>query len=424
MIQEEAGADLDVTVLLIFVVVYAGMLLGRIPGLKLDRTGIALVGAAALLVTGRVSLSQAWASIDAATITLLLGLMLISGQFRLAGFYGHLTRRMSEATVPPGILLAMVIATAGVLSALVGNDIVCLAVTPMLIEGCASRELDPVPFLLALACAANIGSAATLIGNPQVILIGQTLHLSFTGYLATAVVPATLGLAVVWAVVWLITRSKWERPVATPTMERPQTPAADGWQSTKAVLAVAFVICVFVFTDWPRATVALAVGAVLLLSRRTRSRRMLAQVDWQLLVLFISLFIVNHALQATGMYHAALGAMQGAGWDVTRPGELYLTTAVLSNLVSNVPAVMLLLPSVQVGATSHWHVIGAVLALSSTLAGNLLIVGSVANIIVVNQAKRLGVTINWRTHARVGVVVTVVTLVIAGGWLWICWGLG
>ncbi len=170
----------DTTVLAIFAFVYLGMILGEIPGLALDRTGVALLGAIALLATERVSPESAWNAVDVPTIGLLFGLMVVSAQFRLGGFYTALTRRLAAATASPDALLARLVGVVGVLSALLANDIVCLAVTPVLIEGCARRGLDPVPFLLALACAANVGSAATLIGNPQNMLISQALHLHST----------------------------------------------------------------------------------------------------------------------------------------------------------------------------------------------------------------------------------------------------
>src|SRR2546430_689525 len=177
------------------------MVLGEIPGLALDRTGVALLGAIALLATEQVSPEAAWGAVDVSTIMLLFGLMVVSAQFRLGGFYTYLTRRLSAVQVAPDVLLAFLVGVAGILSALLANDIVCLAMAPVLVEGCARRRLDPVPFLLALACAANVGSAATLIGNPQNILIGQTLHLSFAGYLLDAGVPTALGLIVVWEVI-------------------------------------------------------------------------------------------------------------------------------------------------------------------------------------------------------------------------------
>ena len=401
---------MDTTLLVIVVAVYLGMLLGELPGLALDRTGVALLGAIALVATGRVAPAAAWDAVDVSTIALLLGLMVVSAQLRLGGFYGAATARLAAWNLGPARLLAALVALAGVLSALLANDIVCLAMAPVLAAGCARRGLDPVPFLLALAAGANVGSAATLIGNPQNMLVGQALHLSFAGYLLDAAVPAALGLAAVWLVIAVAYRGRWHRATAVPEVP---TPELNRWQTAKGFLVLGALVAAFLVGPWPRETLALVAAGVLLTSRRMASRDILAEVDWHLLVLFAGLFIVNHALLASGTMAAALQGLRGAGVDLTHPAWLFGVTAALSNLVSNVPAVMLLLPAV------HHPLGGSILALASTLAGNFLVVGSIANIIVVDQASRLGIRITWRTHARIGVPVTLLTLALAAGWLWL-----
>lgn len=400
---------MDITTLVIFVLVYLGMFLGEIPGLALDRTGVALLGAIALVATERVSINDAWRSVDVTTLALLFGLMVVSAQFRLGGFYGRVAVALAGWQKSPAVLLAGLIALTGVLSALLANDVVCLAMAPILTTGCAKRGRDPVPFLLALACAANVGSAATLIGNPQNMLIGQTLHLSFAGYLADAALPSLLGLLAVWAIITFFYKGRWERPVELTWAEH--RAAYDGWQTAKGALVLAAVIGAFLFLPVPREAVALGATGMLLLSRRMASREILGQVDWHLLVLFVGLFVVNHALLSSGMLERWTASAHGAGVHLDRGPWLFAIAAALSNLVSNVPAVMLLLP-----AAKH-PMAGAILALSSTLAGNLLVVGSIANIIVLEQAARQGVRISWREHARVGVPVTLATLAMAAGWL-------
>jgi Na+/H+ antiporter NhaD/arsenite permease-like protein len=399
---------MDATVIAVFGFVYAGMMLGRIPGFALDRTGVALLGAILLLAAGRVSPEAAWLAVDVPTIGLLLGLMVMSAQLRLGGLYSAITLHIAAARVGPRSLLALVILASAGLSAVLANDIVCLATTPLLLDGCLRRGLNPRPFLLALACSANVGSAATLIGNPQNMLIGQTLRLSFVGYLADGGVPAVLGCAAVWWVIQRSSRGRWETAAESV---RTSPPPYNAWQSIKGLAVLAAVVLAFLLTDWPREVVALAGAGVLLMSRRMHSRHMLSLVDWQLLVLFCGLFVVNHALEVTGMVASAINGLRDARVDIQQPTWLFITTAALSNLVSNVPAVMLLLP-----AATHPQA-GAVLALSSTLAGNLIVVGSIANIIVIEQASLLGCRIGWREHARVGVPVTLLTLLIAAGWL-------
>ncbi|MEW5773034.1 MAG: SLC13 family permease [Thermodesulfobacteriota bacterium] len=396
----------------VFGFVYLGMVLGRVPGLALDRTGVATLGAMALIAGGAVGSAEAWAAVDMPTMALLFALMVVSAQFRLGGFYTRVTRRLAAARVSPPGLLALVVAAAAGLSALLANDIVCLAMTPILLEGCARRGLDPVPFLLALACAANVGSAATLIGNPQNMLIGQVAGLGFAAYLRDALPPVALGLAATWAVIAARYRGRWERKITMPDIE---APAFDLWQSGKGMAVLAGLVLAFLFGPWPREAPALAAAGLLLLSRRMTSRRMFALVDWQLLLLFLGLFVVNHALAASGELAAAMDLLARAGMDLGRPATLFAATVVLSNLVSNVPAVMLL------ASANASPQAGLVLALASTLAGNLFLLGSIANLIVADSAGRLGVEIGWRTHLRVGLPVTLATCAIAGGWLWLAW---
>jgi len=187
----------------------------------------------------------------------------------------------------------------------------------------------------------------------------------------------------------------------------------DRWQTTKGLLVAAGLLLIFLVSDWPRELVALSGAGLLLMSRRLHSRDMLGLVDWQLLVLFVGLFVVNGALEQSGLTARALEGLAASGIDARHPVWLFGLSAALSNLVSNVPAVMLLLP-----AATH-PLAGPILALASTLAGNLIIVGSIANIIVVSVAAANGIAIDWRTHARLGVPVTVVTLGIAALGLWI-----
>jgi Na+/H+ antiporter NhaD/arsenite permease-like protein len=398
----------DYVVVGVFAVVYFGMMLGELPGLRMDRTGIALLGAIVLVATERLSLQEAWAAIDVPTMALLLGLMVVSAQFRMGGFYTAVTRRLGASEHTPHALLALVVVTAGVLSAVLANDIVCLAMAPVLVEVCARRGLNPVPYLIALACGSNVGSAGTLIGNPQNMLIGEVLDLSFARYLWDGGVPALVGLVVVWGVIGRVWRGRWHHSMAVPDVS---APPYDRWQTMKGLMVVTAVMAAFLFTGWPREEVALAAAGVLLVSTRMASREMLGLVDWHLLVLFAGLFIVNAALAQSGVMGGAFMAFRMANLDLAHPGVLFAATTVLANLVSNVPAVMLLLP-----VASH-DLAGPVLALASTLAGNLLIVGSIANIIVVDQGRSLGVNIDWRTHARVGVPVTLATLAVAAVWL-------
>jgi Na+/H+ antiporter NhaD/arsenite permease-like protein len=407
------------TVVIVFAFVYLGMILGGLPFVQLDRTGVALLGAIVLVALGDVSLEEAGRSIHAPTLILLFAFMVLSAQLRLGGFYTFVTYRLATLPLPPPLLLGALVFVVGALSAVFSNDIICLAVAPVLADGCLKRRLDPVPYLLALACAANVGSALTLIGNPQIMLIGESLHLSFGGYLREAMLPVLLGLAATWALIVVQFRGRWDCPAELLTARaegerREETYAHfDPWQTAKGLTVAAVLLVVFLTAPWPRELAALGGAGLLLLSRKLHSRHMLGLVDWELLVLFVGLFVVNRAFQQTGLPAEALKTFAEAGINLEHPALLFVTTFALCNIVSNVPAVMLLLPL----ATHPMG--GTLLALASTLAGNLFIVGSIANIIVVDAAGRRGVRIDWRRHARVGVPVTFATLAIAGAYLWL-----
>ena len=403
----------------VFCIVYLGMILGGLPFLQLDRTGVALLGAIALIGVGAVSPEEAAKSIHLPTLILLFSFMVVSAQMRLGGFYDWVTLRLAALPLAPPLLLAALTLVVAALAAVFSNDIVCMAVAPVLIDACRARRLDPVPYLLALACGANVGSAATLIGNPQNMLIGETLKLSFGGYFAQALGPVLLGLLATWGLIAWQTRGRWTsaggdttRAAAPERREDGEAPL-DRWQTAKGVSVAAALVAVFLFLPaWPRDVAALTGAGLLLTSRKLHSNKMLGLVDWELLILFIGLFVVNHALQKTGIVAAMVADLAAAGVNLGQPGPLFAATLVLSNIVSNVPAVMLLLP-----VAAH-TLAGPTLALVSTLAGNLLIVGSIANIIVVDAAARRGIRIDWRRHARVGVPVTLATLTICAASLW------
>lgn len=406
----------DWGVVAIFVTVYLGMILGGLPRLKLDRSGVALLGAIGVIGLGVMNTGQAAQAVDWPTILLLFSFMVLSAQMRLGGFYTTVTYRVAALPLGRSGLLAALIAVAAALSAVFSNDIVCLAMTPVVARLCLQRRLDPVPFLLGLACAANIGSAATLIGNPQNMLIGSVLQLPFGAYVRQALPPVLMSLAVLW--VWLVWGPQ-ARVAGLPRLKLPSDLATelragepfDAWQSIKGLVVAAALLLVFLFTDWPREVAALVGAGVLLLSRRFHSSRVMGLVDWDVLVLFMGLFVVNHAFESTGLAAQAVAWLGAQGVHLADPGPLFVAGVGLSNLLSNVPAVMLLLPHLK-GMEA-----GVTLALVSTLAGNLLLVGSIANLIVVDLAQRSGVIIDWRAHARVGIPVTLMTLAIV--WLWL-----
>ena len=407
----------DWLVVAVFTTVYVGMFLGGLPRLKLDRAGVALLGAIAVIALGTMSPEQAARAVDLPTVLLLFSFMVVSAQMRLGGFYSAVT--LWVATLPlsrPGLLAALIAVAAG-LSAVFSNDIVCLAMTPVVARLCLRRGLSPMPFVAGLACAANIGSAATLIGNPQNMLIGSVMNLSFGAYLKQALPPVLLCLVALW--LWLAwgPGARHSSASAGESADRlapaePEDPSFDRWQTFKGLMVAAVLLVVFLWTEWSRPVAALVGAGVLLLSRRFHSSQVMSFVDWELLVLFIGLFVVNHAFQSTGLSAQAVAALAHRGLHLSEPGPLMVLGVTLSNLVSNVPAVMLLLPHLSTPQS------GVALALISTLAGNLLLVGSIANLIVANLARDAGIIMDWKAHAAIGVPVTMATLAIVWVWLW------
>jgi len=411
MLQDLEGINSAIVV--IFITVYVGMVLGGLPRLKLNRSGIALLGAIAVIGIGAISTEEAARVVDLPTMLLLFSFMMVSAQMRLGGFYTAVTRRVAALPLGRTGLLGAIIGVSGALSAIFSNDIICLAMTPVVLQLCLQRGLAPVPFLVGLACAANIGSAATLIGNPQNMLIGSLMHLHFGDYLRQALLPVGLSLVVLWA--WLV----WVPAAAPATTGLASAPAPsrvevdldsadvfafDRWQTLKGLAVASALMLVFLFTDWPREVAALVGAGVLLMSRRFHSSHVMGFVDWELLVLFAGLFVVNHAFASTGLATDMVAALAAQGVHLSHPAPLFVAGVGLSNLVSNVPAVMLLLPHLQ-GQQA-----GVTLALVSTFAGNLLLVGSIANLIMVDLAHKGGVKIDWRDHARIGLPVTLLTL--------------
>jgi Na+/H+ antiporter NhaD/arsenite permease-like protein len=394
--------------LAIFAGAYIGLGLGRLPGFRVDRTGVAIIGAAAMVVAGLVSWDAAVRSVDAHTLVLLFGMMIVAAYLRLSGFFGLVTLwAIRRAHGPRSLLLAIIMAS-GLLSALFVNDVICLVLAPLVLAVTRRLELPPVPYLIALATAANVGSVATLTGNPQNMLVGSFSTVSYRGFLVRQAPTALLGLACVFAVVWLVYRR--QLPAAFAADGEPDRHAVHYPLMLKTLAAVGVMLAAFL-AGVPIAVVAIGGAAYTLLTRRVKPEKVYREINWSLLVLFAGLFVLTGALEAAGLT-AELAHWAGR-IGLHRPATLTLVAAVVSNLVSNVPAVLLFKPIIPtLGEPDRAWLI---LAMASTLAGNLTLIGSVANLIVVEAARAARVEVGFLEYSRVGVPLTVVTLVI--GWL-------
>lgn len=384
--------------LLLFVLTYLGLALGRVPPLKLDRTGFAVLGAVAFLAAGLISVEEAKAAVDAPTLAVLFGMMLLSAQYRLSGLYSAIGDRLARVEAPRRLLLGTIVVTA-LLSAVLTNDVVCFALTPVLAGALLASGRPPLPYLLAIACASNIGSALTPIGNPQNILIAQRLELPFLPFLLACLAPVALSLAVLYL---LLARKVGGESAPTVVPESPVP--LDRWQAAKALILTVVAIALFL-SPVPAALTALGIAGAVMTSRRMHTRDMLGLVDWQLLALFVGLFVVVRGFELSGWTEAARDAL---AVDLSEPAVLIPGVALLGNLVGNVPAVMLMLPFV-----GREPATGYALALASTFAGNAVLVGSIANLIVAEQAERLGIPFSFREHLKTGMTVTLISLAFA-----------
>jgi Na+/H+ antiporter NhaD/arsenite permease-like protein len=319
--------------------------------------------------------------IDFDTVALLLGMMIVVGNLRLSGFFRLVTGWTVARARQPVALLAAVTLTSGVFSAFLLNDAICLVMTPLVADVARRLERNPVPYLLAVAMAANIGSVATITGNPQNILIGGFSHIPYGAFAAALAPVAAAGLVVTIALIAFCYPSEFrgrrELEVVSRRPAHMHAPLA-----IKSVLVVIAMMAAF-FAGQPPAKVALIAGGFMLLTRIVRSERIYREIDWPLLLMFAGLFVVVAGFENALLTPDLVAAIGRAG--LADKGMLSAVTAILSNLVSNVPAVLVLRPFVgQTGDPQHaWLIV----AMSSTLAGNLTVLGSVANLIVVQLAR-------------------------------------
>ena len=397
--------------IIIFGLTYAGIALGGIPGLALDRTGIALLGAIAFVASGALTPLAAAQSVDLSTIFLLYALMVVSAQFRLGGFYTEVARRLTAYVRRPRVFLFWTMCASAALSAVLANDIVCLAFTPVLCVTLAHEGYDPVPFLIGLAVSSNIGSAMTVIGNPQNMLIGQVGNVSFVKFFLFSAPPSIAALLCSYMIIDMIYKKRFiQKEPLNIAVE--QGPAYNRHQSRKAFVFTLILIVLF-FTPIPRALSAMVIAGMLLCSRRMETQKLLGLVDWHLITLFCGLFIVIAGIEVTGLPARAVSWMMLHNIHVQNYYVLSGITVLLSNLVSNVPAVMMLVRVLPPSDPVAWYV----LACASTFAGNLITIGSLANLITIEGAKSCGVKISFLEHARVGVLVTCVSIFLLFVWV-------
>ncbi len=395
--------------ILIFALTYLVLAIGRLPGFRIDRTGATIIGASLMLACNVLTMEEAYAAIDYDTIMLLFGMMIVVANLRLSGFFRIVSAWVVRHAHRPVILLTAICAVCGFFSAFFVNDTMCLVMTPLVMEISTHLRRNPVPYLLAVAMASNIGSVATITGNPQNMMIGSFSRIPYRDFTATLAPVAVAGLIIGAAVIVVFYRREFrDEPAVTVEPRRVRT---DRPLLVKSLaVAIAMVTCFFL--GWPVPKVAFIAGAVLLVTRRVKPEKIYRQIDWPLLVMFTGLFVVIAGVDKVLLNQNVFAAAARLPLDRTAP--LTAVTIVLSNLVSNVPAVLVFKPFVaRLADPRHaW----LVLAMASTLGGNLTTLGSVANLIVIERAKTVA-PIGFWGYARVGVIVTALTAAFGVWWL-------
>lgn len=402
----------DQIILAIFAATYLGIAFGHIPGLKLNRIGIALLGAIAMMIFGGVSTTEALAYVNAPTICLLFGFFVISAQLRLSGFYDLVAVRLADQLQHPRRFLLILMLVTGGLSAFLNHDIVCFVFAPVTGAALLRQRINPVPFLIALAIASNLGAAATLIGNPQNMMIGQVADVGFGGYMLWSLVPVTFALLAAYGIIWLLSRNHLQTPATFENKFEPQSYPFNRPHTVKGIVILILTVGLF-FTSIPQEVIVLAAAGIHLASSKFRTEELLGLVEWPILVLFIGLFVVAGAFHSTGYGEHWVRRLAQNGFNLNAPVNLTLTTAALSNLIGNSAAVMLLLKVVNLAAPAAPRI----LALANSFGGSFLIIGSISNIIVVQQAREMGIKISFWDFARLGIPVTLAAL--AGLLAWV-----
>ena len=394
----------------VIAVTLVGVAVGRYPRLRMNRATIALVGATLLIAMETIPLEAAYRAVDWNTIVLLFAMMVLNVNLRLAGFFHLVTSRVMRLAKTPRRLLALITLVSGVLSAVFLNDTIALMMTPVVLELTLALRCNPLPYLVGLVTAANIGSVATITGNPQNMLVGISSGMSFVDFFLALAPVALAGLGVIWLVIVLVYRKEFAPRTFDATYQVP--PRSYRPLLKKSLLATGLMLVALV-VGAPIPLAALSAAAALLITRRLKPARIFREIDWGLLVFFASLFVVTGAIETSGIGGWLFTAMRpwADGGPLTLTGVLVL----LSNLVSNVPAVMLFRPVVPTlgDPATAW----CTLAMATTLAGNLTLLGSVANLIVAEIAEKRGVKLTFGEYLKAGAPIAIVSLLIGVAWL-------
>jgi len=398
----------EILAIVIFCVTYLLISGRRLKILPLNRPAAALLGTVLMVACGVMTPEQAYRAVDYNTLVLLLGMMLISAYLYLAGFFDWAADWILRRAESPRALLLYLVLTSGILSALLVNDTVCLMLTPLVVAVMVRGKLPLAPYLLALAMSANIGSVATLVGNPQNMIIGQLSGIKFLRFSASLLPVAIAGLAVQYSVLAF----GFRKVLAEAVIQRPEVPPR---KLDRRLLTITVGVLALVFAGFVAGLnlpwTALAGGALVMVLARRDTHEVLKLVDWHLLVFFAALFIVVEGLSGTGLPDQVHDRVKGL-FGVTPASQawnLAWFSALGSNIFSNVPFV--LVAGKWINSFAQPELMWKVMALATTFAGNLTILGSVANVIVVESA-RTHVEVGFWDYAKYGIPVTILSTIL------------
>ncbi|OGF63638.1 MAG: anion transporter [Candidatus Fischerbacteria bacterium RBG_13_37_8] len=400
----------EILISIILLMILGGIALGRYPYFRMNRATITLIGALLLLVAGAITLPQAYAAIDMNTILLLFSMMIVNANLHICGFFALVAKKVLALAKTPRQLLFLVIFSSGILSSFFLNDTVVLIFTPLVLEILHHVDQKPVPYLIALATAANIGSVATIIGNPQNMLIGIYSHIPFSTFSLMLSPLAIINLFIIYFLVIIVFRKNF-RTVLLPSVIVPR-PHVYRPLLIKS-LAVTAGILGALLVGVPIPLAAFAGASVLLFTRRLKPERVFSEINWTLLVFFSGLFVVTRSIETSGLLiHVQKYMGTFAGKQVA---EISIISALLSNIVSNVPAVLLIEPLMRGYANQiqGW----LTLAMATTFAGNLTLIGSVANLIVAESARLRGVHLTFFEYLKIGIPITIISIFLGILWL-------
>ncbi len=396
--------------LVIFILTYAGIIFTRIPKINIDRPSAAFFGSVAMILFGVLTFNEAMAAIDFNTICLLLGMMLIIATLEIDGFFSLIAEKTVRVAHTQRALLIIIIFVTGISSAFLVNDAVVLLFTPVLIAICTSSNLNPVPYLIAEILASNAGSAMTMTGNPQNMLIGINSGISYGKFLMLLAPVSILSMFVIFGIILLM------YPAEFKIRKKIIFAGSDfeyDYKSMKFSVPIFIFVIVMFFIggkiNMSIPVIALTGGSLVLVFGRIKPSKIIKEVDWVLLLFFAALFIVVRGVEKTGLLETFLkNALLTP--DFKGVAFLHALSLFASQAVSNVPFTVIMIPFMKIADSG---IMWLALASASTLAGNATIIGAMANLIVIESAQKRKIKIGFFEFLKSGIIVTLLTLIIS-----------